>query len=56
MEEQIPQKVAKELENKKQTYISLNEIKAIFSEELPYSEFANIIKQFINDGILKPIR
>lgn len=56
MEKQISQKIVKELENKNQIYITLNEIKEMISEELTYSEFANIIKDFINDGILKPIR
>ena len=46
-----------ECEREKKGYsTNFYEIKEMIIEEISYSEFANIIKQFINDGILKPIR
>lgn len=51
MEEQIK----KQIIEKKKTYISLEEIEAMISKEISYIEIVEIIKQFICDGILKPV-
>lgn len=50
------EKIKKQLQEKKQAYITLEEIEKIIGKEEKYIEIVNIIKQFINDGILKNIR
>lgn len=40
----------------KKTYITLEELEKIFEKENTYVEKVTLIKQCINDGILKPIR
>ena len=52
MENQIKEKLQKE----KKTYITLEEIEKVISTNIPYTEFVNIIKQLVNDGILKVVR
>lgn len=56
MEKQILQKVKEHLKQKKQTYITLDEIKEIIEQNEDYFQIANIINMSISDGILKPIR
>lgn len=54
MDEEIKNIKQKLLEEKK-TYITLEEIKEIIGNQKKYKEIANIIKHFINDGILKAV-
>lgn len=56
MEKEIVEKIEQQIKEKKQTYITLEELKTEIGTEIPYVEMFNIIKQFINDGVLKAIR
>lgn len=56
MEKEIVEKIEQQIKEKKQTYITLEELKKVIGTEIPYMEMFNIIKQFINDGVLKAIR
>lgn len=52
----MKEKLAKKIEEKKKAYITLEEIEKIIENEIPYIEKVNLIKDFINDGILKAVR
>ena len=56
MKEEIIQVVKEKLENKENTYITLEEIEETIDKKIEYIESVNIIKQLTNDGILKAIR
>lgn len=56
MEKEIVEKLEQQIKEKKQIYITLEELETIIGIEIPYLEMFNIIKQFINDGILKAVR
>lgn len=56
MKNEIVEKIEQQIKEKKQTYITLEELKTIIGTEIPYEEMFNIIKQFINDGILNTVR
>lgn len=49
-------KLKQMLKETKKTYITLEELEKNFEKESIYVEKVTLIKQFINDGILKPIR
>lgn len=55
MEEKII-KLKQMLKETEKAYVTLEELEENFEKESTYIEKVTLIKQFINDGILKPIR
>ncbi len=55
MEKDKKQETKEQLRQKKQTYITLEELVKILGE-IPYIEIVNIIKELVNDGTIKAIR
>ncbi len=48
--------IKQELQKEKKAYITLEEIEKMIIKPITYNELVNIIKQLINDGILKNVR
>ena len=55
MEKDKKQETKEQLRQKKQTYITLEELVKILGE-IPYIEIVNIIRELVNDGTIKAIR
>lgn len=56
MDQKMEKDLSTKLKDNPKTYITLNEIEEILNKEIEYIELVNIIKKFINDGILKSVR
>lgn len=56
MNQEVEKNLKMQIEKNCKTYITVEELEAKIDEKVEYIELANIIKSFIHDGILKPIR
>lgn len=56
MEQEIKQNIQTKIQNHTQTYITLAEIEEMIDKKIEYTELVNIIKNFVNDGILQAVR
>lgn len=56
MEQEIKQNIQTKIQNNTKTYITLAEIEEMIDKKIEYTELVNIIKNFVNDGILQAVR
>lgn len=56
MKQEIENNLKIKIAENSKTYITLEEIETIINEKIEYIELVNLIKSFISDGILKPVR
>lgn len=56
MKQEIENNLKIKIAENRKTYITLEEIETMINEKIEYIELVNLIKDFISDGIFKPVR
>lgn len=52
----MEEKIKEIIENKKKTYLYLEEIETIINQPISYLQEVNFVKELTKDGIIKPVR
>lgn len=52
----MEEKIKEIIENKKKTYLYLEEIETIINQPISYLQEVNLVKELTKDGIIKPVR